>query len=129
MRFRVWDKTNKKFLENTESFLIDLVSHEGGIVLEYKADDQANFVIQQSTELKTNEGKEIFEGDILEFVWTGSKKVAQVKYRFGAYIAELLNAEGTLSFHTLHAMIRFDCPINILGNILENPEYLEKKTT
>ena len=90
MRFRVWDKTNKKFLENTESFLIDLVSHEGGIVLEYKADDQANFVIQQSTELKTNEGKEIFEGDILEFVWTGSKKIAQIKYKLGAYISEII---------------------------------------
>lgn len=128
MRFRVWDKTNKRFLENTESFLIDLVSQEG-TVLEYKADDQANFVIQQSTELRTNEGIEMFEGDILEFIWGGSKKIAQVKYKFGAYIAELLNAEGTLSFHTLHAMIRFDCPILIIGNNLQNPEYLEKKTT
>lgn len=129
MRFRVWDKTNKRFLEKTESFLIDLVSHEGGTVLEYKPDDQANFVIQQSTEMKTEEGTEIFEGDIIEFIWSGVKNLAQVKYKFGSYIAELIESEGALDFHWFHALVRFDCPIKIVGNILENPEFLQTKTT
>jgi hypothetical protein len=126
LRFRIWNKEEKKYLENIENFLIDLVPNSNAKVLEYRADERANFIIEQTTDMRTKEGLEVFEGDILEFVWAGSKKLAQIKYRYGSYIAELLDNEGTLCFHFLHSLARYDCPISIVGNINENPEY--KKT-
>lgn len=124
LRFRIWSKSDKKYLENQESFIIDLISDSNGKVMEYKENDQANFVFQQSTGMITEDEQEIFEGDIVEFIWAGSKRLAQIKYKLGAYMAEHIEPTCTMSFHWLHAMAMFDCPVKIVGNIKENPELI-----
>lgn len=124
LRFRVWDNQGTKYLENVESFIIELISDTKGKTLEYKEDDQTNFTFQESTGMMTDDGQEIFEGDIIEFVWTGLKRLAQIKYKLGAYISEIIEKESGTNFYWLHAIVMFDCPIKIVGNIKENPEFL-----
>jgi hypothetical protein len=124
LKFRIWDNQGAKYLEKVESFIIELVPETTGKTFEYKEDDQTNFTFQQSTGMMTDDGQELFEGDIIEFVWTGLKRLAQIKYKLGAYTCEIIEKESGTTFYWLHAIIMFDCPIKIVGNIKENPELL-----
>lgn len=113
--FRVWDEQAKKFN------YFDLSSDFSKIPDDLKGN------LQQSTEMRTQDGRELFEGDIIEFIWANSKRKAIIKYKHASFVAELIEPEGTLSFQWLHSLYLYDNPIEVLGNNQENPELL--KTT
>ena len=88
-------------------------------------DEHSSLILMQYTGLKDKNGKEIFEGDILEFKiydfnlnrngWTVR---GQVKFACGQFVA--FNIEGlceVLAHGTSH--------MEVIGNIHENPELLE----
>jgi len=86
-------------------------------------DDYADgdFVLMQFTGLKDNNGREIYEGDILDIGLRdqdGNPVVAPVSYE--AYLAGYVLDNGG---YGIWQRLGGDC--EVIGNIFENPELLE----
>ena len=123
IKFRVWCPTSKHF--STQPWL----SCDGLMLKwEHTGDIQTltdirfdNYVIQQYTGIKDKNAKEIYEGDILKL----NELNYEVMYVDGQYIA-------TCPYYNKHHWPKFEhfarearCS-EVVGNIFENPELLEK---
>jgi uncharacterized phage protein (TIGR01671 family) len=127
IKFRAWDYENKKWVfgwltklvEGIRQFLA-IVQYEDGELVRYYIDDEKT--VGQFTGLHDKNGKEIYEGDILDF--DESEWGAEFKPE----------AVPTLDkFTVLHwpmCGIPSDIPKyrQVIGNIHENPELLENKS-
>ncbi len=97
MKFRIWDKINKKWLNRFNVNLLDI-------------EDLSIVEINQYTGLKDIAGDEIYEGDIVRDVSDGI--IGQIEYSDGGFviiyddIAEKLNADESAY-------------IEIIGNIYD----------
>ena len=147
IRFRAWDK-KYKFMspvmlmdyadcDMKEVILEDGLSQKHGApVHEWRKNEE--FVLMQYTGLKDKNGKEIYEGDILEIPKPGlSYEIMSVEWkRVGKDVGWMLCKER----HGLYPVCweighkkksglenNFDYRTAIIGNIYENPELL--KTT
>ena len=124
-KYRVWDKELQTMLD------VSLINFKKGVLVgEHWEFGETNFmsfdeiVLMQSTGLFDKNGKEIFEGDIVDYKgrkaiikWHGS--YASFIYRF-IYKPKERKAEWSpLYLAHLH--------VEIIGNIYENPELLEEK--
>ena len=139
-KFRAWDKELQTMLDVS---LIDF--KKGALVGEHWEFGETNFMsfdeikLMQSTELKDKNGKEIFEGDILEI------QGIRMAVKFGSYkYLEPLN-RGCQSFDVMYDGLGFYVKTfntialddispfepetlknsQIIGNIYENLELLE----
>jgi len=83
----------------------------------YKVDPKT---VGQSTGLKDKNGKEIYEGDILE----SNHKL----FRFEVIWSEDW-AMFTVKGDSVEALIRWDTYCEVIGNIYENPELLKGEET
>ncbi|MGN8167496.1 YopX family protein [Lactiplantibacillus plantarum] len=104
IKFRAWDNECKIIRDYDEL---------KGLTLD--ALDASDFKLEQFTGLKDVNGKEIYEGDILE----NRKYRSIVKFASGKFLADVV---GTIS--------RFDLigethGSKVIGNVHENPELLE----
>jgi uncharacterized phage protein (TIGR01671 family) len=124
IKFRVWDKANKCWLNYDDIF----ISQEGGV---YEIEErtwayqsymhQENIAekveITQYTGLKDKNGKEIYERDILKddgnFLWF-------VSYKNGGFFIECLDLMANETLLCENEMF-----VEVVGNIYENPELLE----
>lgn len=123
-RFRAWLKKKQEMDNEIDhiSWLEDELYCIGdGITYMVSAKD---LVLMQSTGLKDKNGKEIFEGDILDYKgrkalvrWHGS--YASFIYRFVDELQKR-NTEWKLLY-----LAYMKC--EIIGNVYENPELLEDK--
>ena len=131
IKFRAWHKTEKKMCEVTTivlgkgAFLLGLKPDPG-----YWADNKIyvhpvengrfckwdEFELMQYTGLKDKNGKDIYEGDIVEF----PENQLQVKYSCPAFCLQSLS--NNLVWH-FDEMSSFG---EIIGNIHENPELIKK---
>lgn len=122
-RFRAWDKETKTMIEvssiNFEEYLILGGYWEFGQTESIKFDE---IELMQSTGLKDKNGKEIFEGDIVDYKgreavvkWHGS--YASFIYRFVDELQERASDWEPLFLACYH--------FEVIGNIYENPELLE----
>lgn len=105
IKFRAWDNKCKVSREYDEL---------KGLTLD--ALDASDFKLEQFTGLTDVNGKDIYEGDILE----NRKYRSIVKFASGKFLADVV---GTIS--------RFDLigethGSKVIGNVHENPELLEK---
>lgn len=126
IKFRVWDKTLKKMFYPSGEYRIWL-TNEGVPLIEFSSwkeeyndeDDlyDSEFEIHQYTGLKDENGKEIYEGDILKYSEDSLLKVFFV--------------EGC--FMTVEIGIPDNCPLwlydynkesVVIGNVFENPELI-----
>ena len=120
-KFRVWDKLDKEIYEAEEIhwFRGELDFIGDGITFKRDADEVE---LMQSTGLHDKNGKEIFEGDIVDYKgrkaiikWHGS--YASFIYRFVDEMQERVSEWDPLFLAYHH--------FEIIGNVYEDKEFLE----
>lgn len=124
IKFRAWDKKNKKWLDSTDFLitadgLVLLYDKECGREVEgltgaWREDEEEDIEIVRFTGLTDKNGKEIYEGDILED--RGDPQLitrSVVEFIDGSFWSK---GWGRLGNHNEDS--------EVIGNIYENPELL-----
>ena len=116
------------------SWEIDLEGDNGDTVGTVECDDKT-YPLMQYTGLKDKNGVEIYEGDIIDFIfWMYHEHESETHYIGKIDIDETLQAstfifhqDGNSCFYALYELT-FDSEsdIEVIGNIYENPELLKK---
>ena len=109
IKFRVYRKSLKQMYPTSSIWKFNLFD------CTYKDD----IILMQYTGLKDKNGKEIYEGDILKTV---NGFVTTVEYSRGMFCFDPV--EDKYNRHALFVLIPFQ--IEIIGNIYETPELMEK---
>ena len=116
-KFRAWNSETKEIeVFKTQEEISELF-------LALSADD-GFYSIMQSTGLKDKNGKEIFEGDIVDY--KGRKAIVKWHGSYASFIYRFVNElqERVSEWHPLFlAYYHFE----IIGNIYENPELSEEE--
>ncbi len=142
IKFRAWDKERKKMLYQLTQLKMRVINNNLvlmsdfiGNSTEYIVDNiklWRSFELMQFTGLKDKNGKEIYEGDIVEFNYIQSNKslgmfekiksVGKVEY------IDWLGAYCILFEEDSYVQIKLGkVNFEVIGNIYENPELLEEK--
>ena len=125
IKFEVWDKIDKKMMRAPHIFI-----NGSGVIWENKRDglfgsDELvatdRYKIRLATGLTDKNGKEIYEGDVV-----GPKfdKANFVIYRSGSFC--LVQDEKDECPLSLGGYINDSFQLDVVGNIYENPELLNK---
>ncbi|MEK5524121.1 YopX family protein [Heyndrickxia sp. FSL W8-0423] len=134
MKFRVWDKTKKCWLDYDEIF----IDQEGEVFLieernwayqslMHKENITDKVEVVQYTGLKDKNDKEIYEGDVLLFNndYPNAQKMdwkCVVKYRKGSFVCEYPK-DGVYNHFDSWNVPKVTW--EVIGNIYENPSLLE----
>lgn len=117
-RYRAWDKENKKMIDvdilNWNNGEVDFIGD--GITFILKAND---IELMQSTGLTDKNGKEIFEGDIVDSEGGFTTGVVEFRSDLGMFVSTLIKYNNFERLCNAHGLVK------VIGNIYENPELLE----
>ena len=124
-KFRAWDKEFKVMLdgfsERSERFCI----WSDGVVDECGVDKTNKWIVMQYTGLKDKNGKEIFEGDIVEW------EAFDIKNGCLKHRGEVTYGEAKVFIRIIFSISLKTCKISgppnllVVGNIYEHPALLE----
>lgn len=124
IKFRVWDTYNKEMLDVQELDYADSYNGQPMIRTTMYNDyfDTEEMILMQYTGLKDKNGKEIYEGDIVEIIRPCILERGEVKFINGCFA---IKSKDTL-------LMLYQCEINnfklkVIGNIYENPELLKEE--
>lgn len=122
IKFRVWHKTEKRFLLDGE-FVIDA---QGGVYYlwangGFRTLSQDSYtddvVIQQFTGVLDKSGAEIYEGDILEFTDGINKFPSPITFEIGC--------SGYTFESKFYHLFWYPYEKTVVGNVFENPKSLK----
>jgi uncharacterized phage protein (TIGR01671 family) len=125
LKFRAWDKDKKvmhydfQFIKSGDGvgqFILFISDKEDNIVKQQNPYPVDRFEIMQYTELKDKNGKEIYEGDILN-----KNQKLEVIYHKGSYCIWYVDYWFALNEHLTER------ETEVIGNKYENPELMEKQ--
>ena len=117
-KFRAWDKVNNLMIRNVcfISFEHSDLCTDTGLRLRYT--DEAD--LMQYTGLKDRNGKEIYEGDIVELSdYDGCSDKASIEWGSGKYELSKTMSIGNFGGHDFNFLRNF-MQVKIIGNIYEN---------
>jgi len=128
IKFRAWDKLKHKMMETSyfDMWYYTIAENdETGRSRACECKDQqdycrANLEIMQFTGLKDTDGKEIYEGDIL---YTSDLYRKHFVVGYSGRSFELYDNKDGVVFDPNNDWSEYE----VVGNIYENPELLEKK--
>ena len=123
IKFRVWVKDEIHGIEEKMYYCDEMEHHACGILFSgpIPCFDIKDCKVMQYTGLKDSKGKEIYEGDILKYF----KHTVVVCFAN----AHFMVCAGSNPYDTYHEDLwkaKGRSKIEIIGNIYENPELLEK---
>lgn len=123
-RFRAWDKIRKTMYKVDDIMSIDFGKSEISVKTlffertnYYKFDD---LVLMQSTGLRDKNGKEIFEGDILDSEDGFLAGVVEARQDLGMFVSTLIK------YNNFERLCNVASSRKIIGNIREDGELLER---
>lgn len=126
LKFRVWDNLKKEWVSNTNIWRMKTDPNGIGEIAPntfYWKQHPQGLSIQQYTGLKDKNGKEIYEGDILIFRPLYKESLGG---QFGNAVFSTSFKDGSFRFGDEFAEQEAANYYEIIGNIFENPELLEK---
>lgn len=120
-RFRIWDTEKKELIYDAENAYDYMRPCSGGKIIEADCfgDVLVNkrYIVEQCTGLKDKKGRLIYENDVVS---CGHPDIGYVKWKNGGFWVSGGNYVIPWNFFTPNKW-------EVLGNIHENPELLEKK--
>jgi len=130
LKFRIWDKKNKKWIYEWDASHKRLAISLVGLVYHGGYDDvlpENDYVIQQYTGLKDKNGTPIFEGDLIQYnqnsnydgmnfevIWSDASFGWVLKSKTGDYLTNQITPNGP----------RYNF-LEIISNVCENPELIK----
>ena len=119
IKFRVWDKFQKKFLDHS-CYFNSKDFNEFTAFDRYFECDEEGCIVQQYTGLKDKNGREIYEGDIIQLENAPYKyEVVWNKWCWG------IDSKGIVTDFIQSFTIAVEERCIVIGNILENPDLLK----
>lgn len=118
-KYRAWDKEFKEMVQVDalvfDEQIIKATYKNGNVVKE----DIKNYVLMQSTGLRDKNGKEIFEGDILDSKDGFLTGIVEFRTDLGAFVCNLVECNN------FERLCNVANSRRIIGNIWEHPELTE----
>ena len=133
-RFRIWDTEKKELIYDAENAYDYMRPCSGGKIIEADCfgDVLANkrYIVEQCTGLKDENGKLIYEGDIVRIFYdhfngtfTEKEVVGPVNWKCGTWIVNNSLLNHSPEYDETHLK---SAAVEVIGNIHENPELLEE---
>lgn len=132
-KYRAWDSVRKKFVEHF--FITDngLICNMEKATLDYNFPipiEKSELILMQSTGLKDENSKEIFEGDILKVANNDSSWFEVVKYDHNKamFISKEMNLKYEVPETPLYDLFSpYLFKVEVIGNIWEDGDLIDGK--
>lgn len=122
-RYRAWDKIHKTMYEVDDIMSIDFGKSEICVkTLFFEQTNRYNFddiVLMQSTGLRDKNGKEIFEGDIIDSTDGFLAGVIEFRVSLGMFVSDLVE------YNNFERLCNVASSRKIIGNTWEHPKLAE----
>lgn len=115
IKFRAWDEVRKEMVEPTS-----IEIHDDGMFEVLPCYSGSTYLLMQFTGLVDGDGKEVYEGDIIDFA--GLKPI-EIVWRHAGFQSKLIPYETSEPIHL--SQEGFTMFAKVIGNIYQNPELLQ----